>query len=700
MKKTLSYSLLLLVLVTGCIKKDFQITPTAGAAPPAEQTLDNLTVSPDFQFKTDKTVDIKLTTLDNNDMPVAKIRVNVYNDFPGNGGSLISSIMTGSNGDFSGKLNIPARLDSLVLETRSIGFVQWQKRPIAVGQFHVVLGGKDPWKYGKATFPASQSIGAPVGNRATFFQSVALLGSNQSASNYIAPMGTFNLLGVPDYLAMPNDVIDYSMLNEINNALPEGRSVPSLHPQFLTPTNQSNLEFKSPSKVWVTFLHEGAANSNVLCYYKYNTGKPPRSVKDIDSLHVIFPNVSYVNSGGGLISGNKVDLGNFNAGQSIGWALIANGYNASNITTGAEIYYSNTELNPESNSSLKKHSILLNDIQRGKFLLSFEDMNREKGSDHDFNDAIFLVTAAPTGSVNTTNIPPANYKNVDTDKDGVADNLDDYPQDPTRAFDNYYPAENTVGAFGFEDQWPSIGDYDFNDMVIEYNFNTITNAQNQVVEIEAAFTTKAVGASFHNGFGLQLPFSPSLVAKVTGTDLRRSLVSIGSNGTELGQSKATIIVFDNAFDQLPWPGSGIGVNTMMGLPYVQPRTLNLVIKLTSPTSPSVVGEPPFNPFIFINRTRGREVHLINHEPTDLADKSLFKTKDDNSILPARRYYLTVNHLPFAIDVVDPFDYVKEKTIITSGHLKFKSWALSNGNTYRDWYKPMPGYRNNAFIYTR
>jgi LruC domain-containing protein len=327
-------------------------------------------------------------------------------------------------------------------------------------------------------------------------------------------------------------------------------------------------------------------------------------------------------------------------------------------------------------------------------------MNREKGSDHDFNDAIFLVTAAPTGSVNTTNIPPANYKNVDTDKDGVADNLDDYPQDPTRAFDNYYPAENTVGAFGFEDQWPSIGDYDFNDMVIEYNFNTITNAQNQVVEIEAAFTTKAVGASFHNGFGLQLPFSPSLVAKVTGTDLRRSLVSIGSNGTELGQSKATIIVFDNAFDQLPWPGSGIGVNTMMGLPYVQPRTLNLVIKLTSPTSPSVVGEPPFNPFIFINRTRGREVHLINHEPTDLADKSLFKTKDDNSILPARRYYLTVNHLPFAIDVVDPFDYVKEKTIITSGHLKFKSWALSNGNTYRDWYKPMPGYRNNAFIYTR
>jgi LruC domain-containing protein len=700
MKKTSYYPLIFLALVAGCIKKEIQITPAAGSIPPAEETLDNLTVSPYFQFKTDKTVDIKLTTLDNNDKPVGKIRVNVYNDFPGNGGRLISSVMTGSIGDFSGKLNIPARLDSLVLETRSIGFVAWQKRPIAVGQFHVVLGGKDPWKYGKATFPASQSAEPPVGNRQKFFQSVALLGSNQSASNFISPIGTFNMLGVPDYLATPNDVIDHAMLNEVNNALPEGRSVSSVHPQFLTPTNQSNLEFKSPSQVWVTFLHEGAANNNVLCYYKYNTGNPPLSVNDVDTLHVIFPNVSYVNSGGGLISGNKVSLGNFTAGQSIGWALIANGYNANNISTGSEVYYSNTALNPESIESLKKHSILLNDIQRGKFLLSFEDMNREKGSDHDFNDAIFLVTAAPTGSVNTTNIPPANYNNVDTDKDGVADNLDDYPQDPTKAFDNYYPAKNTVGAFGFEDQWPSIGDYDFNDMVIDYNFNTITNAQNQVVEIEGTFITKAVGASFHNGFGIQLPISPSLVAKVTGTDLRRSLVSIGSNGTELGQSKATIIIFDDGFDQLPWPGSGIGTNTMSGLPYVQPRTLQILIKLTSPVSPSVVGEPPFNPFIFINRTRGREVHLIDHEPTDLADKSLFKTKDDNSILSAGRYYMTVNHLPFAIDVVDPFDYVKEKTIITLGHLKFKSWALSNGNTYRDWYKPMPGYRNDAYIYRR
>ena len=700
MKKTSLYPLMFLVLATGCIKKDMQITPADGAVPPAEETLDNLTVSPNFMFKTDKTVDIQLTTLDNNDKPVSKIRVDVYNDFPENGGSLVSSIITGINGDFTGNLNIPARLDSLVLETRSIGFVQWQKRPITAGQFHVVLGGKDPWKYGKATFPASQSTGTPVGNRPNFFQSVALLGSNQSASIFIAPMGTFNALGVPNYLSTPNDVIDNSILKDVNNALPEGKSVSALHPEYHTSTNETNLEFKSNSRVWVTFLHEGAGYRNVLCYYKYSTGKPPLSVDDVDTLHAIFPNVSYANSGGGLVSGNKVDLGAFAAGQSIGWALIANGYNGSDITKGAGVYYSHSELNPESNSNLKKHCILLNDNQRGIFLLSFEDMNREGGSDHDFNDAIFYVTSTPIGSVNTTNIPPANYEEEDTDNDGVSDNLDDYPQDPTRAFNNFYPSANTVGSLGFEDQWPSKGDYDFNDMVIEYSFNPVTNAQNQVVEIKATFTTKAVGASFHNGFGIQLPISSGMVSKVTGTDLRRSLVQIGSNGTELGQSKATIIVFDNAFDQLPWPGNGIGVNTMMGLPHVQPRTLNLVIKLTSPVSPSVMGDPPYNPFIFINRTRGREVHLIDHEPTDLADKSLFKTKDDNSILPAGHYYKTVNHLPFAIDVIDPFDYVTEKTNITSGHLYFRSWALSNGNTYRDWYKPMPGYRNYAYIYKR
>jgi LruC domain-containing protein len=69
----------------------------------------------------------------------------------------------------------------------------------------------------------------------------------------------------------------------------------------------------------------------------------------------------------------------------------------------------------------------------------------------------------------------------------------------------------------FEDNWPSKGDYDFNDVVVDYNINTVTNAQNQVVEVIGEFTLRASGATYNNGFGFQLDnIAPNKVTSVTG----------------------------------------------------------------------------------------------------------------------------------------------------------------------------------------
>ena len=55
---------------------------------------------------------------------------------------------------------------------------------------------------------------------------------------------------------------------------------------------------------------------------------------------------------------------------------------------------------------------------------------------------------------------------TDTDNDGVADEDDDYPSDPYRAYNNYYPAQGVYGTVAFEDNWPNKADYDFNDLVV------------------------------------------------------------------------------------------------------------------------------------------------------------------------------------------------------------------------------------------
>lgn len=684
MKSAVLLMLFLSTLLFSCIKKDFPATPTPTAE---EQSIDKMVVNAGFTFSTDNKVNVQLTTLDNADNPVPGIRINIYTDYPENGGSLIMSCFTASNGVFSGVLKLPSYSDSVVLETKAIGFVNLQKRAIINNNLHCVFGGKNP----------------PPGFWDGFAGNIPQAGKTTTTNGLlpvIRALGTFNAAGKPNYLTSTNDVVNAAFLADINTALPENKPVPTFNAQYLTQTNQTNLVFQQPSQVWVTFVHEGAGYLNTLCYYKYNPNNPPATANDIDSLFAIFPNTSYVNSGGGLVSGNKVEIGTFMPGMAIGWAIIANGFSGGNMTGGLGIYYSQSYLNPETNPSLKQHCVMLNDVNRGKFLLSFEDINRQNGGcDNDFNDAIFYVTANPIQSISPANIPLPSYTTIDADHDGVTDNFDDFPTDASRAFNNYYPSESTVGTLAFEDLWPSKGDYDFNDLVIDYNFNPITNAQNEVVQIRASITTKATGASNHNGFGIQLPISPTLISSVTGTDVRGNSIIKNANGTEAGQQKATIILYEDAYNQLPWPGGGTGVNTTPGAPYVQPKTLNLVINLTQPVSGSVLGLPPYNPFIFINKNRANEVHLINQPPTDLANKALLGTQHDNSNPATGRYYVTAQNLPFAIDVAGPFDHPVEKKVITNTHLKFYQWGVSGGVQYRDWYKPQTNYRNQLNIFT-
>jgi len=248
MKIFLPLLVLALFSLNSCVKRDLS---GQNQLPPDQQTVENMNISPSFTFKTDKSIDVRISTLDNADQAVPNIRVNLYSDFPENGGSLIASCYTGSTGVYTAQLKLPSYTDSLVVETQAIGFVQLQKRKIADNKLHCVLGGKNPLLFGKGAYP---EILQPEMNTA-----------RMEAIPFVKPLSAFNALGVPSVLTLPNDVVDASFLADINTALPEYKPVPTFHPTYLTQTNQSNLEFLDLSNVWVTFVHEGAGYNNVLC---------------------------------------------------------------------------------------------------------------------------------------------------------------------------------------------------------------------------------------------------------------------------------------------------------------------------------------------------------------------------------------------------------------------------------------------------
>ena len=324
----------------------------------------------------------------------------------------------------------------------------------------------------------------------------------------------------------------------------------------------------------------------------------------------------------------------------------------------------------------------------------------DNGAQKFFNGSIdevsFYGTALSQTSIQTL------YNNAgstpDADGDGIPDNEDAYPSDPARAFNNYLPA-SSYGSLAYEDLWPGTGDYDFNDLVLDYRFKTVTSANNKVTEIIGTFIIRAIGAGLQNGFGFQLPVSiPDGDIAVEGYDLRENYITLNTNGTEAGQTNATVIVFDNVSKIMP-ASSGFGVNVDPGLPFVIPDTTVVTMAFTPETyTMEALGITSFNPFLIVNMERGKEVHLPDYAPTSLADPSYFGTAQDASDPALGIWYKTANNLPWAINIASSYDYTIERNQITTAYNHFGTWAESGGVAYSDWYLDEPGYRNNASIY--
>ena len=219
-------------------------------------------------------------------------------------------------------------------------------------------------------------------------------------------LGTYTTDGTPNYLEPIGDVVSVETLEMISNSLPESYPVPEYNPHYITSGYDTNLEIEANADVWVTFVSEGAGYKNVLGYYTYDVNNPPTTTPQPEDITIIFPNVSALGSGGGLLVGDKVKIGSFTAGTGIGWVLLANAWNSNTSTVGNGLWqlYSNPEFNPEAQPELQHHNVLLNDPDNQRIILGFEDIRRDYGScDNDFNDAVFYVTANPYTALRTTN---------------------------------------------------------------------------------------------------------------------------------------------------------------------------------------------------------------------------------------------------------------------------------------------------------
>lgn len=207
-------------------------------------------------------------------------------------------------------------------------------------------------------------------------------------------LGTFDDMGKPNYLVTP-DVISPAFLSYVSNNLPERTDMRTAHPELLNSTAIGDIDISQQSDVYITFVSQGSGVTNTLAFYTYLTNKPPATSKDIKNITYIFPNAG---QGTTLQAGDKVKIGRFDAGNSVGFVLLSNCWNPVSKQFNNDVVHfcSNDVLNPEVNPSLKKHAVLINYTPENKVIIGFEDLDRTRNDcDHDFNDVMVYATVVP-----------------------------------------------------------------------------------------------------------------------------------------------------------------------------------------------------------------------------------------------------------------------------------------------------------------
>lgn len=207
-------------------------------------------------------------------------------------------------------------------------------------------------------------------------------------------LGPYNSIGLPNTLL--KDTLSPALLSFIDSILPDGKNLTLSHPEFFSSSAIGDIRITQPSSVYITFVSQGANNQNAIAFYTYPSNQPPLKATDIKVITYLFPNAGHLT---GLQPGDKLKIGQFDVGTSIGFVLMENGWISKNATLNNDAVHfcTNDALNPEIDPKLKKHGVLIDFALENKVLIGFEDKNRTQSDcDNDFNDVVIYSTTVPS----------------------------------------------------------------------------------------------------------------------------------------------------------------------------------------------------------------------------------------------------------------------------------------------------------------
>ena len=506
------------------------------------------------------------------------------------------------------------------------------------------------------------------------------------------PLGKWNsLTGRPDYLLDKNDAANKDLVfnsdelrglfEVIQNAVAVDKNCPE---EFRAP---GDLTLQRNSEVAINMLGGTTMWSNSLGYYYYN-GTAPTDLATTPII-MLFPNT---NDGHGTAKdwgfnvigverGDAVKLvyyphiaeGNFDdattefpAGTSIGFVLKCNGWGAA---LGKEWV----------KDPWRYHGAVLNWWCTSTEGLSYCPDGVESGVSKLGQSASRTAKFAFTSGGDEFAVISFEDMNHDTNFADVA-----FALKPASAFQPLPQIVNKTtdesGVYAFEDLWPSKGDYDMNDVLVDYKYgrefakyDNQSDDEYKTIRESFSFTTYQNYAALHSG----LAFTFSLADNPTNIVFKKR----PRDSSDFVDADFTVEDDDNVVILTNDINNEIGTEYLVEVTYEKGTTRRTSIK----------------PFIFRNTENGKrlEVHLPFEAPTAWVDESFFGTEDDLSNPAQDIYYVRAGDYPYAFYLAGGDIEAFKNTLLNSAferkpvdtvYPKFLEWSTSKGARATDWYK--------------
>ena len=459
--------------------------------------------------------------------------------------------------------------------------------------------------------------------------------------------------------------------------------------------DHEDLVLDKASEVTITMLGGSTCWNSSLGYYYYEVGKEPTDTKDLNII-MLFPNTqdgnwtrfdSRKNDYNGNIGVNRGD-----AIQLMYYPNIADG----DLSVVSNVFPANTKIG----FILKSHGW---GMQGEDYVI--------KGFAE--NDRKYNVWGASTPGLSYCKVPagfenkksPYQYPNPDGDSrsakfayktvDGGkyaivsfedACNDEDYDDvifalKPIDAFKPLPEIESdrvvTEGVYAFEDLWPAQGDYDMNDVVVDFKHEREMTRNNTTENFKTIYQTFYL-TTYQNYVTLVSGLALKLNTKKKPTSIVMKKIASGSDDEET-------VTFENDGNIYYLTND---VKAELGTTYI----LELFYK-------DGVGKDDLasvEPFIFRKEANDQEweVHIPYEVPTAKMDFSYFGKGDDASKVNDNIFFVRSGNYPFAFYLagvnIDAFKdtillRANESKMIDKLYPDFLDWSLSKGTEKPQWY---------------